>query len=250
MNTGSGSTTSDNVRPVKRVKHGVLLILAAAAVVSGCTTFSDNDAVARVDDEELSAEALSERLGEPVEGLPADGDAARDAINGWILEQVGGSAADVYALGVESSGTVCVQVLLVDTEEAAATAESELVGGANFETVFADYNVDPSLTLDTANLGCIAAAELPVGQGNAFVDSLPLLTGDDPVVTAALADENGGIIGYSVARLTPFDLLSTDDVAIIEANQPIDPARVAAADIYIDPRYGSFDPQFGAVPLG
>lgn len=241
---------SDNVRPVKRVKHGVLLAIAVAGVTSGCTTFSDNDAVARVDDVELSSDELQERLPAFVEGQAVPADDARDAINGWILEQVGGDPSASYDMGLEASGSVCVDVMVVVDEAAAADAVAAIVDQASFDAVFVEQNIDPSLVTDGGNLGCFGVADLPFGQGNPFVDALPTLNADDQVTSVSLTDQTGVAIGFAVARFQSFDELSADDQEFVRTNAPVDPERVAAADIVIDPRYGTFDPQFGAVPLG
>jgi parvulin-like peptidyl-prolyl isomerase len=72
----------------------VLLALALAAVLTGCTTFSDNDAAARVDEVELTDEMLDELVGlvpDPETGAVGEAtsaDAARRAMTFWLQAQV------------------------------------------------------------------------------------------------------------------------------------------------------------------
>jgi len=72
---------------VKRSRLTLLLPLAAL-LVAGCTSFSDNDAVARFDHVELGADELTELmavLSPPnVESDPTDAVVARDTISTWL----------------------------------------------------------------------------------------------------------------------------------------------------------------------
>lgn len=70
------------------------IVLIAATLAAGCTTFSDNDAAARVDDDELSDEMLEELVGlvnDPETGAPGepnDGNSVRNALTFWVRAQV------------------------------------------------------------------------------------------------------------------------------------------------------------------
>lgn len=92
---------TDSVPGVSRTLRGsrrphVALAVAAVAVVSlsGCATFTRNDAAARVDDVTLSRDALGamldsdlagQLLGVQARGGLADGNAARSLVAAWIL---------------------------------------------------------------------------------------------------------------------------------------------------------------------
>jgi parvulin-like peptidyl-prolyl isomerase len=60
--------------------------------------------------------------------------------------------------------------------------------------------------------------------------------------------------GYHVILVRPYDELTPDDLAPIsvdnEAAQAAFDDAIERADIYINPRYGAFDPVSGVVPLG
>lgn len=58
--------------------------LAVAVLAAGCGTVADNDAVARVDDDELSTGDLTELVVALGQGEPTEGAAARDAITLWL----------------------------------------------------------------------------------------------------------------------------------------------------------------------
>ena len=66
------------------------IVLIAATLAAGCTTFSDNDAAARVGEDELSDEMLEELVGlvpDPQTGTvgePTDGNAVRNALTFWV----------------------------------------------------------------------------------------------------------------------------------------------------------------------
>jgi hypothetical protein len=76
------------------------ILLPLAAVAAGCTTFSDNDAAARVDDTELTTEVLEELvvlIPDPQSGAPGepeDANAVRNALTFWIQTQVLGDIID------------------------------------------------------------------------------------------------------------------------------------------------------------
>jgi len=125
--------------------------LALVGVVSGCTTFSDADAVARVDDEELSQEFLDSLL--PLAGPGAEvggnstgtnADAARNLISQWI--QVVVAEEHLAQIGVEV------------TDEARTAAE-ELVDSDPFvndpasdvDDELRAFLVDAQATFDTFN---------------------------------------------------------------------------------------------------
>ena len=117
MNVQTGA--SDNVRAVNRVKHGALLALAAATVASGCTTLSDNDAVARVDDAELSANELVELVGGADTETATDASIAREAIGSWIGEKLpterdADDASELYSQGILASGTLCSRAMVTE----------------------------------------------------------------------------------------------------------------------------------------
>lgn len=248
--TPGGSARPDNVRWVNRRLVTVLVPLVVLA--TGCSTFSDNDAVARVNDDELSAEELRD-LVTGVGAADTDAAAARDQIGGWVRDELtkyadSSVAPAAYADGVERSGSICVQVTVVDDDQTARDALAELENGAEFATVFADTNVDPTLADDTGRLGCVAAAQLAFDLGNPFVDSLRDLSETSPFTSAALPTVPGEPDLFVVSRFVPFDELSADETDAVAGNLT---AQALGVDVHIDPRYGVFDQASSTVlPLG
>lgn len=77
------------------IRRSVLAVcaLVGAVSLSSCSTFSDNDAVARVGDVELSRETLEEFINDflSTRGDVPDqiaGDAYRQVIGGWVFEEL------------------------------------------------------------------------------------------------------------------------------------------------------------------
>lgn len=159
----------------------IVLALTAASAASGCSTFSDNDAAARVNDIELSSEQLTELAEFIPDGAtggpstPGDAEHARNAIRVWV--------------------------------EAQALAAAEL--------------------------------DIPVGESDrdAATEQLAQFLG-----FTELSDATRSLLVRYVATR---DALSAtpDGGALIEQ-------AVLDADVYVDPRLGTFDAQFGIIPLG
>ena len=218
---------------------------------AGCTTFTDNDAVARVGDVEFSSTELRERA--DARGAPQDealdANAVRDEISAWIISQLPTDndpilAAASYARGVRASGSICVDVLVVDSQDAVAAALEELNGGVDFGVVFATRNIDPSLANDQGSLGCLEAPLLPFGAGNPFVDSLLDLDAEHPYGSTELVGNEGDPAVYAVSRFVPFDELGPEDTPIVVQSLTPDALGI---DVYVDPRYGTYDELSGNV---
>lgn len=126
----------------------ILLTLAAATLAAGCTTFSDNDAAARVGDDELSDEMLDELVGlvsDPQTGGagdPTSGDSVRNALTFWVRAQVLEQLVD--DAGVEISDTVrdeaAAQAVQLPMYDELSTGSQDFVVGwfastASFDSV-------------------------------------------------------------------------------------------------------------------
>ncbi|MEM1334807.1 MAG: hypothetical protein AAGG08_15260 [Actinomycetota bacterium] len=156
-------------------------VLLAVVALSGCSTFSDGDAIARVNDTELSPELLDDLTtvigpqADAVAGTGQNADAVRALISEWI--QVSVVTAHLAEWGV------------------ADTAAARAAGGAAIDA-------DPTLV-----------------------------------------DISDGARAY----------LLEAQALIVTFNQLPDPqasfeAALAASDIVVDARYGTFDPVFGVIP--
>ncbi len=245
---------------MRRVNRRLLLVLsvaATAALSAGCTTFSDSNNVARVGDVTLTNDDFQAQL--TALGAPSDqllpADAIRAEITTWIQEQVAGDdsagvdadeAAAIYDEGIASSDTVCINGIVVDTEDTAERVADELTAGADFAELLATENLDPSLGDAGGNVGCVTGDQVAEASTLEFVQVAATLSADNPFAVAPLVDTEGNEIAWAVLAFRPFDDLTPADAAAITAT--IDSAnRLAAADVYVDPRYGTFDPATGQV---
>jgi hypothetical protein len=288
-------------------------ILLLAAVTTGCTTFSDNDAAARVGDFELSQDELGELMiaatpgAEPDDELELSGDTARTLLNTWILtkilevdlaaqgetisadavaEAAGGFEAQdpnawattplaiqdlqsrqqaaiakwselevaapadeelrsTYEAGTDESGFVCAAHILLETEAEAQAVVDDLAGGADFAELAAAESIDPGSGAGGGNLPC----DLIDNFQSAYVPEF---------VEAALGAELGDVVGpvssefgFHVIRLRPTDQVDPAELATLYSDTTLRFQRVAEeVDVYVDPRFGSFNSASGVIALG
>lgn len=226
----------------------VPLILAAA--VSGCTTFSDNDAVARVGDAELGQDEFEERLA--AVGITTDQtvplDPARAELTRWIAGQLVDTEAiaEQYDAGPDAGGSICLSAIVTETEADAEAASADLESGADFATVFGETNIDPTLVADTGALPCITSADLESAAGTPLIDTAATLSAETPIGTTALLDDLGEPVAWAVLSFRTFDELPPADAEFVTSSVDVSAAAVDA-DIHVDPRYGTFDVVLGQV---
>jgi len=250
--TGGGS-----VRRVNRRLSLVLSVAAFAALTAGCATFSDSNNVARVGDATLTSDDFQAQLTEL--GAPSDqllpADAVRAQITTWIQEQVAADdaaglsadeAASLYDGGIETGGSMCISGIVVETEDTATRVADELAGGADFAELLAAENLDPSLGSVGGDIGCITSSQLTQAVDAEFVQVAAGLSADDPIGVSPLFDTEGNQFAWVVLVFRPFAELTSADADTVTA--AIDSAaRLAGADIFVDPRYGTFDAATGQV---
>jgi parvulin-like peptidyl-prolyl isomerase len=235
----------------------VLSVAAVAALTAGCATFSDSNNVARVGDATLTSDDFQAQLTEL--GAPSDqllpAEAVRAQITTWIQEQVAADdsagidadeAAARYDAGIESGGTICISGIVVEAEDTANRVADELVAGADFAELLAAENLDPSLGSAGGDIGCITSDQLTEAVDVEFVQVAAGLTADDPIAVSPLFDPEGNEFAWVVLKFRPFAELSAADADTVTA--AIDSAaRLADADVFVDPRYGTFDAATGQV---
>jgi hypothetical protein len=235
----------------------VLSVAAVAALTAGCSTFSDNGNVARVGDATLTSDDFQAQLTEL--GAPSDqllpAEVVRAQITTWIQEQVAADdsaavdpdeAAALYDAGIESSGTICISGIVVESEDTANRVADELAAGADFDELLAAENLDPSLGDAGGNIGCITSDQLTEAADVEFVQVAAGLSADDPVAVSPLLDPEGNEFAWVVLSFQPFAELTPADADTVTA--AIDSAaRLANADVFVDPRYGTFDAATGQV---
>jgi hypothetical protein len=245
------------VRRVNRRLSLVLSVAAVAALTTGCATFSDSNNVARVGDATLTNDDFQAQLTEL--GAPSDqllpAEAVRAQITTWIQEQVAADdsarvdadeAAARYDAGIESGGTICISGIVVEAEDTANRVADELVAGADFAELLAAENLDPSLGSAGGDIGCITSDQLTEAVDVEFVRVAAGLSADDPIAVSPLFDPEGNEFAWVVLKFRPFAELSAADADAVTA--AIDAAaRLADADVFVDPRYGTFDAATGQV---
>jgi hypothetical protein len=165
--------------PVKRRLLTILLPLAAASLTAGCTTFTDNDVAARINDVEYSHEDLSgiiDAIGIPEESTSDLGTirsvtstlVLAAALNDYFGEQgieITDADRDAATQGLASSlptfleASDNVRDLLVDAQ-AHLTVVSALPNGAQAQLdaiIVADVYIDPRIgTFDSATSAVVA----------------------------------------------------------------------------------------------
>lgn len=238
--------------------------LLAVASLSSCSTFSRSDVAAEVDGERLSRSELNALTGDS-----SSGDAVREVIGDWLrLAVLGGdvsgveSADDlaarreaaiqalsepfleegraVYELGLDGSPLLCLGAIPLPGGTDTAPILDEIAGGLSWAEAAQKYSSDPSFA---ANGGLV----LDQNGGNCLSPD-----GFNPDLLATLADA-GAAVGTAVevavggapalVLLRPFDELSTTDKASFVSDKVASELleRLAAVDIYVNPRYGRWD---------
>lgn len=248
------------MRRVNRRLSLVLSVAAVAALTTGCATFSDSNNVARVGEATLTDDAFQEQLievGAPTDQLlPAE--AVRAQIATWINEQIASDdaagigadeAAVLYDAGLETSGTVCVSGIVIEDRDTATRVADDLASGTDFVELLEAENLDQSLGEAGGDIGCITSDQVDQALDVEFVQVAATLSADDPIDIAPLLDNQGNEFAWVVLAFRPFDeLIPTDVEAVTTAIDTA--ARLADADVFVDPRYGTFDATTGqVVPL-
>lgn len=152
---------------------------------------------------------------------------------------------DLYARGPADSGIVCTSHVLLDSEAEANDVLAELDRGASFADLAAERSTDPGSRVNGGVIECAVAQTF----ANSFVPEYV-----DAAFEADIGEPVGPVqsqFGFHVILVRPFDEI--DDVEL----EPLvtDPAirfdlATRSLDIYVDPRYGSFEGARGIVSLG
>lgn len=250
------------MRRVNRSLKKILLPLAVASLAASCAA-TDNDAVARVGDAELSVDDLELRAfeaGFAVEPT-VDPDTARQIIQQWIQETAvesgefdvdavgevtGDRAAGRYNAGLTESGVVCPAFIVTQTPDDADVALAQLDRGVEFDAVFAANNIDPGLLDTGGRLDCFDLASLLEAADNPEVAMLFELSADRPYAVSPLLDPGGNPIAGIVIAFRAYDQLDANETALVGSALQ---SRIAVEnlDVDVDSRYGYFDPQTASV---
>jgi hypothetical protein len=228
----------------------ILLPLTLAAVTAGCSTFSDNNVVARVNDVELTSDDFDARLTElgVTDAEVVQLEPVRAELTRWIQQQLvpADEIAAIYNAGAVEAGVVCVSGLVVADQEAAAASLDDIGSGTDFVEVFQRDNLDQSLIETNGAIPCLSGTDLADNAGTPFVELAATLSSDNPIGGAALLDDTGAEVAWVVLEFRPWEEL--DSVDAEQVAQLVDVSDFAAgADVFVASRYGTFDVETGTV---
>jgi hypothetical protein len=226
----------------------LVALLCTGLPLTACATFTESDLAARVGDAELDYDEFADRLAQISESTSDRivGENGRAVVSNWVALELARPAGlvDLYSAGPTESGVLCVSVVNVADTAAADDAVADLRGGADWAAFVTA--TDPTATLE-GRQPCLATSEL--GE---FADQLSGMTVDNPYAALTFPEGSGAVVlqMQQVSDVNGFELL--------QVYQTFDPDLVeeivgsaADADVYIDPKLGSFDPErFGVAPLG
>ena len=248
--------------------------LVALTSLTACSTFNRNDMAAKVGDRSVSpkeVEALA-----ATGGTAAAGDAVRQELTTWIrvavLETSSGtaepatpsttgdldtrltkaiaaigrdSARATYESGTGGSPLICLAAITVASIDEANNVLTALQSGTTFANAAKQFSTDATIKE--------AGGVVKDANGNECLDPTTV----NPAVTAALKDTPVGqpiaadLDTFSaVLMMRPYDELlpeSQTSFASASVTQEELTAIVDAADIYVDPRYGRWDPASSSV---
>jgi PPIC-type PPIASE domain len=277
-----------------------MLAVASLGSLSSCTTFSDDNVAARVNDTELKNDDLSDILrsveGEEATFAPINDasrtDDATDIIRNWIVDQIvrddlanngivvpapstelssaaieanfnesatlwqqqppitisDEEARAEYERGPLDSSMICPSYIIVESAELADDIYSQITDGS---ITFAEAAAANSLDQATAATGGV----IPCDDSRNFVDQFQEVP---ELVNAAFEAEIGEVtepfnVGevYVLMRLRPWEELEPGELDPILTSVPTRfDFLTRQYDVYVDPRFGSFDGSLGLVPLG
>jgi foldase protein PrsA len=150
-----------------------------------------------------------------------------------------------YEAGHEASMVICVSHILTATVESALTAQAELAAGRSFEDVAAEYSLDQATAINGGALPCGSTGQFTQAYVGEFAEAALAATIGVPTDIVPTA------FGYHIIRLDPYTDLRAAEINNLYLSDGMRFQRAArAAKVYVDPRYGSFDPQSGVMAIG
>jgi hypothetical protein len=160
---------------------------------------------------------------------------------------------ELYADHPAMTGLMCVRHILVDTRDEAAAVIERLHAGEEVAAVAVEVSTEPAAVDTGGALGTADNACIPVSQYNAGFD--PGFTrGAYATPTAAISPPVESSFGWHVIVHRPWDEVG-DDVVAAHIGTDSAVLRVdgllAAGNIEIDPRYGTWDAaESSVIPVG
>lgn len=149
-----------------------------------------------------------------------------------------------YERGPVESSIVCPAHVLVDDEATADEVLDLLDDGAGFADTAAEYSVDTSAE-NGGNLPCGSTGDFAAQYIPEFVEAA--LEAEIGVPVGPVASQ----FGYHVIMLRPFDDVAPEELASVLATPQVRFDFASSdLDVFVDPRYGTFEASSGIVPLG
>ncbi len=248
--------------------------LVALTSLTACSTFNRNDMAAKVGDRSVSSKEVEALAA--TDGPATAGDALRQELTTWIrvavLESASGTAEPAtpttagdldarlttaiaaigrdgaraaYEAGTGGSPLICLAAITVATIDDANNVLTTLQSGTSFADAAKQFSTDAAIKE--------AGGVVKDANGNECLDPSTV----NPAVTDALNDT---AVGQPIAAdlgtfsavllMRPYDELlpeSQNSIARASVTQAQLNAIVDGADIYVDPRYGRWDPASGSV---
>ena len=254
------------------------LVALSSAGISSCATVDRNSVAAQVDDHRLTP-AEAQTLAAPDETTAATGDQLREQLTKWIRTTVlegsageqtavpppttsaeldtryavaitkiaGEDAKTLYESGVTGSPVICIRAVTTTSIDDANAVLAQINSGLAFEDAARQSSTDTVIA---------AAGGIVKGGANGDQECLDPSTVNPAVVTALTNVPIGQPITAdlgtfsAVLMLRPFDELLPESQSLVAGtvvSQDQLDALVDGADVYVDPRYGRWDPTSGSV---
>lgn len=152
------------------------------------------------------------------------------------------AVAAYYEENREQLEQACTAHILVDTAEAAADVKALLDAGADFAQVAADNSQDPGSAANGGDVGCVGRGQL-VPEYEEAMFSQPIGEIGEPVQSQ---------LGFHIIRVDSRGIPTLDEARDQVAQLVAQEVQgtfgewfrnaVSAADVTVDPRYGTWDP--------
>ncbi len=254
-----------------RRSSAVLAAIVALMTLSSCATFNRNDIAAGVGSHSLTAAAAQGLVTADPTSTP--GDQLRQQITTWVritvlsneagtivdsnptaaslqaqakqaVDKLGPTfAREAYESGAEKSPKVCLGAIPVATADDAKPVLDALATGTSFADAAKKYSTDSTLASSGGVVTDQSGAEC-FSVNPAIVTALAKVPVGQPVVVDLTAP------AAAVVVMRPFDSLSDAAKAVLASAGPSQEqfkALVAKSRVYVDPRYGRWDPATGSV---
>jgi parvulin-like peptidyl-prolyl isomerase len=158
---------------------------------------------------------------------------------------LGASLRNRYELGPVESDITCTAHILVEDEAAARDVLARLDLGEDFGELAAELSIDPGSSDDGGVLPCTTTSTFSQQYIPEYVAGA--LDAEIGEPTAPVESQ----FGFHVILVRPFDELTADELdQLLTIPQIRFDLAAADLDVYVNPRYGSFEGARGVVPLG